>query len=245
MIDYDTMKRKIRTFRNDPLGSSSAKLKQWFSPNKIVDSVYHKRILSRRYEESYKIISEIRKGNALFGSYYKYVHLHKLLADFQPSSILELGSGSTTGIFAVYARKCDARVCTVEDNPAWLENTRKALGDLGNRVNFVLSPAVGELGNPNRCFYRYKPAETFDFVYVDGPPLIINGQSDGSAVNWNIVEMIGRGVGPRTVVIDMRLATAEYIAKNFSDDYEAHLLEKKHRSLHYRYHSFFVRREPF
>jgi hypothetical protein len=72
--------------------------------------------------------------------------------------------------------------------------------------------------------------------------LVINGQSDGSAVNWNIVEMIGRGFGPRTIVVDMRLATAEYVAKHFSNDYETHLLEKKHRFLDYRYHSFFVRR---
>jgi len=244
MIDHDRIKRKIRTFRKDPFGSSSAKLKQWFSPNKIVDRVYYKRILRRRYEESYKIISEIRKGNALFGSYYKYVHLHKLLADFKPNSILEFGSGSTTGIFAVYARNLNARVRTVEDNPTWLENTRKALGDLGDRVDFVLSRAVGEPGNPNRCFYRYKATEVFDFVYVDGPPLVIDGQNDGSAVNWNIVEMIHHGFGPRTIVIDTRLATAEYIAKHFSNDYEAHLLEREHRFLDYRYHSFFLRRDP-
>ncbi|OGW53575.1 MAG: hypothetical protein A2Y81_05860 [Nitrospirae bacterium RBG_13_43_8] len=244
MIDHDRIKRKMRTFRKDPFGSSSAKLKQWLSPDKIVDRVYHKRILRRKYEESYRIISEIRKGNALFGSYYKYVHLHKLLAGLQPNSILEFGSGSTTGIFAVYARKFNARVRTVEDNPSWMENTRGALGDLAAQVDFVLSPVAEELGNPNRCFYRYTPAELFDFVYVDGPPLVINGQSDRSAVNWNIVEMIGRGFGPRTIVIDMRLATAEYIAKKFSNDYKAYLLEKKHRFLDYRYHSFFVRRDP-
>jgi hypothetical protein len=244
MINHDTIKRKMRTFRNDPLGSSSAKLKQWFSPHKIVDRVYYKRILRRRYEESYKIICEIRHGNALFGSYYKYVHLHKLLSEFKPDSILEFGSGSTTGIFAVYAQKFSAHVRTVEDNPLWMENTRRALGDLAERVDFVLSPAIGELGNPNRSFYRYTPAEVFDLVYVDGPPLVTNVQSDGSAINWNIVEMIRQGFGPRTIVIDMRLSTAEYIAKHFPSDYEAHLFEKKHRFLDYRYHSFFVRRDP-
>jgi hypothetical protein len=241
---YRTITRKYKTFRKDPLGSSSAKLKQWFSPNRIVDRAYYKRILRRRYAESYRIISEMRKGNALFGSYYKYVHLHQLLSDFQPNSILEFGSGSTTGIFVVYARKFNAGVRTVEDNPSWLENTREALGDLAERVDFVLSPAIGEVGNPNRCFYRYTPAELFDFVYVDGPPLVINGQTDGSAVNWNIVEMINQSFGPRTIVIDMRLATAEYIAKHFSNRYEAHLFEKKHRFLDYRYHSFFVRKDP-
>jgi len=239
---YCTITRKYKTFRKDPFGSSAAKLKQWLSPNKIVDRVYYKRILRRKYEESYRIISEIRKGNALFGSYYKYVHLHKLLADFKPSSVLEFGSGSTTGIFAVYAQKFNARVRTVEDNPSWLENTRRALGEFSDSVGFVLSSAVGEIGNPNRCYYRYTPSEAFDFVYIDGPPLVINGQSDGSAVNWNIVEIIHSGLGPQTIVIDMRLATVDYITQNFSNDYEVHLLERKNRLLGYRYHSFFVKR---
>lgn len=242
MIDQDTIKRKIRTFRKDPLGSSSTKLKQWFSPNKIIDRVYYERILRRRYKESYKLISEIRRGNALFGPYYKYVHLYKLLADFKPNSILEFGSGSTTGIFAAYAQKFNARIRSIEDNPSWLENTRRALGDLTKYVDFVLSPAIGELGNPNRSFYRYTPEEVFDFVYIDGPPLVINGQSDGSAVNWNIVEIIHSGLGPQTIVIDTRLATVDYISENFSNDYEVHLLERKNRLLGYRYHSFFMKR---
>jgi len=62
---------------------------------------------------------------------------------------------------------------------------------------------------------------------VDGPPLVINGLHDASAVNWNSIEMITSGLSPKIIVVDYRLATVDYIVKNFSSDYEAHLLERK------------------
>lgn len=242
---YRTMVRKYHTFRNDPIGSTSAKLAKWFgySPDTISDRVYYRMILRMRHKESYNIICDIRKGQGIFMSYYKYIHLYSLLDNFRPKKILEFGSGSSTGILAAYAQKFNARVVTVEDNQAWLENTRRALGDLSNRVDFVLSSAMGENGNPNRCYYRYTPNEIFDFVYVDGPPLVINGQHDASAVNWNIVEMINHGLSPQIIAIDIRLATANYIAINFPSDYEAHLLERNNGHFGYRYHSFFVKRK--
>lgn len=232
MIGYDGMIRRIKSFWKDPLSSSLRRL----------NNVYYEWILRNQYPETYRIIREIIQGNALYGGSYKYVHLHRLLAAFKPRTILEFGSGSSTGVFAVYARKSGARVCTTEDNLVWQENTKRALGELVIHVEFLLTSSVGEKGFPNRCYYVFKTDKIFDLVYVDGPPLIINGQADGSAVNWNIVDMIYKGLGPQYIIIDGRISTVRYIATNFLKDYTPCLREEGRRFPGYRYHSYFIRR---
>ncbi len=198
-------------------------------------------ILQLCYPQTLQIIRRIRQGNARYAGSFKYVHLHQLLSAFRPKTILEFGTGSSTGVFGLYAAKTGALVWSVEDSQQWLDNTRKALQGIAPGVEFIFSNSVTEKDVPNKCYFDYKPDRSFDLVYVAGPPLLIEGKSDSSAVNWNIVEMIRRGLEPRFIIVDGRVATARYISSNFGESYAAYL---RHEACFpgFRYHSYFVRR---
>jgi hypothetical protein len=179
----------------------------------------------------------------------RYVELHRLLAVCKPRSVLEFGSGTTTGAFASYARRSGAYICTVEHDEAWLGNTRRALGSLASCVSFVVAPFDGERGGEvDRVYYRFVPSREFDFVYVDGPPVLIDGVSAAlTAVCWNIVEMIRSGLAPRYIAVDVRVPAARFLAARFSNQYIAYLSDGPrvvaHAAGRGRRHSFFVRRD--
>ncbi len=143
-------------------------------------------ILQVRYPRTVEVIRRIRQANARYAGSFKYVHLHHLLSSFRPKTILEFGTGSSTGVFGIYAARNGARVCSVEDSQQWLDNTRKGLQGMADSLKFILAESIAESGAPNKCYYRHTPSEAFDLVYIDGPPLMIDGKSTPTAVNWNI-----------------------------------------------------------
>ena len=105
--------------------------------------------------------------------------LVKILDICHPRSILELGSGQTTKVLSHYARRHpDARVLTLEENPAWAALLSQQLQAPQNhsycesrlQATTVTLP-TGEAISANwfRDGDRLLAGRTFDFVLVDGP----------------------------------------------------------------------------
>jgi predicted O-methyltransferase YrrM len=105
--------------------------------------------------------------------------LFHLVRRHRPKLILELGSGSSTVLFAAALRANGAgRVITVEHDPLHARHTARLLeqADLSDRVELVLAPLV-DLNLNDRTFQWYDLAprlrtliEKIDLVFVDGPP---------------------------------------------------------------------------
>ena len=79
----------------------------------------HRQQSPEEYKEIYAIISKFRNSGGLRHEFqaYKLFELQKYLRMFRPTSILELGSGSSTFILANYAKKLGRRdICHTSEN---------------------------------------------------------------------------------------------------------------------------------
>lgn len=94
------------------------------------------------------------------------------LNKLKPKSIIEFGSGSSTLIFARYAKETGARVVSLEADEAYLAKTKALLGDLAEYVELVHAPLVG-----SPAVYDYKLNHVIDFALIDGPPEGTGGRS--------------------------------------------------------------------
>jgi predicted O-methyltransferase YrrM len=61
----------------------------------------------------------------------RVLDVEALVSAARPRSIVELGSGLTSVVFAAYASRSDADYVCLEEDPAWAETTRRALGAAG------------------------------------------------------------------------------------------------------------------
>lgn len=105
--------------------------------------------------------------------------LFHLIRRQRPKLIMELGSGSSTVLFAAALRaNGGGRIISVEHDSEHVERTRTMLrhADLLDRVELVLAPLVDVTLN-GRTFQWYDLgaklatlAEKIDFLFVDGPP---------------------------------------------------------------------------
>ena len=208
---------------------------------KLTD-LYALRFLKNNKEEMYEMLCAMNKTEALFGGAYKYFHLSEILDQYKPNHILELGSGFSTGVFALYCKNNKAKACTFEHSEKWCRNTLENLGDLSNYINVKNVNYIEEKESPPKTYYNEYPDAGIDFVYVDGPPLTENAKINGNVVNWDVIRMIEQGNIPRVIVVDIRLSTARYLFEKYNHLYEYYPRESKKRFLKYRYHSIFIKK---
>ena len=157
-----------------------------------------------------EVISRYHANGGLAHPYqhYKLLELRALLDERRPKSILELGSGTTTAVIVDYIRRYPGTQATViDESEKWLENARTIAKAEGADVSFLVKAKVEDPSRPS-TFYADIPDSPYDFVLVDGPSLAINGKSDKSAVNTNILDLI-KSKPPATILIDIRRATLE------------------------------------
>ncbi|MEX2526771.1 MAG: hypothetical protein WEA09_03975 [Gemmatimonadota bacterium] len=180
---------------------------------------------------------------------YKLWELERTLFELEPRRILELGTGSTTPIFAAYVLgHPDASLVAVDETERWIHHTRELLPEearTSNQVKLHHSPRVVTSG-PGGVEIRYEalPEGDFDLVFVDGPSLQgEDGRKILGAVNSDVRELVHRSP-PATVVVDMRRDTVRWFAETYRDDYEARISDRilGRRSLDYRYLTRFSRR---
>lgn len=137
--------------------------------------------------------------------------LWKLLERYRPQSIIELGSGTTSAVFALWTRRNNVRYRSYEHYPAWAQVTENCLSEaglLGEKSPLCLCPSRVNPEGTATGFVEKLPVDV-DFVYVDGPPCRLE---DGRKVpNDDVVRLFDAGGRPRVIVVDGRLDTVDLI----------------------------------
>ena len=98
---------------------------------KIIHRVNRKNHKSEQYRKVDIILEQFHSRGGLKHEFqaYKLFSLMKILKQENPKTILELGTGSTTPVFADYVRESDDRYYTgVDESKKWLRNSMEMAG---------------------------------------------------------------------------------------------------------------------
>lgn len=102
------------------------------------------------------------------------VKLYRHCEATAPKVVLDVGSGTSTAVLALYAARYGARVISLEHNRNWCDRTREVLGRMGLRehVELVHAPLVKHGGSE---WYDARLGgllgdRKIDHVFIDGPP---------------------------------------------------------------------------
>lgn len=128
-----------------------------------------------------------------------------LIRRHRPRLIFELGSGSSTVLFAAALRaNGNGRVISVEHDGDHVERTRTMLkhADLSDRVELVHAP-LSDLALNGRAFRWYDLGlklsgltEKIDFLFVDGPPGKVQALS-----RFPALPILASHLSPRAIVV--------------------------------------------
>jgi hypothetical protein len=149
----------------------------------------------------------------------KLLELAQLLERFQPRTVLELGGGSTTAVFAEYAsRNPSAHVLSVDQSDTWQRETQQRLHpELRARVHFAVADRVVEVVRGAEVC-SYDPGyltrlqhPSLDFVYVDGPANDSPTRPGSLMPCVDAVNLIARGFRPRAIAFDYRISSVHYL----------------------------------
>lgn len=140
--------------------------------------------------------------------------LWRLLAATHPKSIVELGSGTTSAVFSLWASRNNARYVAYEHHEGWAQVAQRCLreaGLAGEDAAVRVVPSRVASGGESTGFTQPVP-EDVEFVYVDGPPCVL--RSGRKVPNDDIVRLLDAGGRPRTIVVDGRFETVDLIRRH-------------------------------
>ncbi len=140
----------------------------------------------------------------------KLLELAFLLERHEPRTILELGGGSTSSVFAEYVAKAPfaVRYISVDESEHYQNLTKEQLDDaLRDGVDFRrCDRVVIHRDGKQSCHYETAYFEWFkeglDFLYVDGPSNTCEDKSVMPCID-NIL-LLKQGITPKVIAYDMR-----------------------------------------
>ena len=145
---------------------------------------------------------------------FKGWELWQLLEKHQPKYIAEMGSGTTSAVFALWAKKHGAKYVCYEHHPDWAKVTESCLREAGlvkDESPVRVIPSRVRDDQKATGFVESIPDDT-DFVYVDGPPCMLE---NGTKVpNDDVVRLFDNGHSPEVIVVDGRLETVDLIREH-------------------------------
>jgi len=172
-----------------------------------------------------------RENGGLAGKYQfiRLLEIFKLLNLFKPNNALELGSGTSSSVFADYFKDAK-RFTTVEESPYWYDRMLSASKEyIQDMTPLLAARRVIRLGKHWACHYEIDHSIKYDFIYVDGPSNIApdgNHGPDGKTPHIPCVdvELLWKNeVYPRFIVIDGRRATLAHLITNSNNRYRSYL----------------------
>ncbi len=183
----------------------------------------------RLYRDEYIFINDIlrqyREEGGLSHQFqgYKLWSLERLLQRRKPRTILELGTGSSTAIFAKYVDDdfANRRLTSVDECNDWLQLSIR----IANPVNsssfkFIHGQSISERdATPPTVSYDVSLTDKYDLVFIDGPSLRIDGVKVKSAVNSNIFDVLHYHQ-PDLIVVDIRKSTVNELKGKIGDLYD-------------------------
>jgi len=213
----------------------------------FVISYSYTHLTDKKLLKFYDILSS---GNALGARSqpWRGYHILRVLKKYRPKQIAEMGSGTSTGVFASYVNRLNALLITYEQAPEWHKMTTDALRKTGlesDKINVELVPSEeSEKGSK----FAKEIDNNSDFIYIDGPVTVkVNGQKMPCL---DIIEFFDRGNYPDVIMIDGRYDTVKAImAHPTSEKYDLTLeygmasIEGKLREfLRFQRHTIFVKK---
>lgn len=135
----------------------------------------------------------------------------RLLDVMRPGFIFEAGSGTTSAVFALWAKKHGARYLCFENDPVWAgvtENCLRQSNLIGKRSPVRFVEAILDDRGESIGFKDDIPVGA-DFIYIDGPPCKLD---KGKKVpNNDMNRCLENGARPKVVVIDGRVDTVDMV----------------------------------
>lgn len=142
-----------------------------------------------------------------------------ILEQVKPTSIVELGSGTTSAVFALWAQRHTARYTAYEHHEGWCKVTARCLESAGLNTapgpGIVVHPIEPSEGETSVGFCEPVPADV-DFLYVDGPPCVL--ESGTKVPNHDATRMLDRGILPKAIVVDGRTETVDLLLRHSAID---------------------------
>lgn len=190
----------------------------------------------------FKILGQISSKRQPIKGY----NLWNLLLKFKPNTIIELGSGTTSVIFALYSKLYKKKFIAFESFEKWRDVTIECLAGISTDELILFNPSENSLDNVAVHFKNPIPNDV-EFLYIDGPPCIL---PNGSKVpNDDIIIAFKNNIFPKFIVIDGRHETVDLILKHnfftyykFYPSFSYSLYTKKYfQAIHFREHSVFVK----
>lgn len=146
---------------------------------------------------------------------YKLAELSRLLEFYKPKTVLELGSGSSTGILANFAANSTSSITSIEENPHWIENTKSILRKIKCENQVKIIQCDTEVSQDySQVKYVDVPVKSCDLLLVDGPALKKDGYIRRNAVCTNAID-----IEAKVIIIDMRRTTYNYLSNQFKGKY--------------------------
>lgn len=168
---------------------------------------------------------------------FKLIELWNTLVSVRPQSVVEIGCGATTCVFALYAKQYGARVVTTEDKPEYMEACKRRLGELTDHIYFQEKRLIGDR---EPCYFLQQDFGQLDLLYVDGPA---NPKNEVCADAKNLVAG-GTRVG--LIMFDFRYPTVRDFSERYGGNYRIEQACQIHKDSWYlsglRHHSFAWRR---
>lgn len=224
--------------------------------------------LNRRYPKVLSGQHRLRGDGGLAGDfqYQRLWEIALLVNRFSPLSVLELGSGGSSIMFAELLGDA-ARFTTVEQSSEWRDRLAAAMTPWPRACTSLLAKAIvhpSDRSSP-ALSYDIDHSQYYDFVYVDGPSghglatelqesghslpehMVRNGELNVGSID---IELMWRNnVLPRVVVIDNRVKTVVRLLNAGAHNYDFYLrrnfytLVDGHWPDFFLYHTVLVRRE--
>jgi len=157
-------------------------------------------------------INREKKQNMQYFVEHKLLELWDMLDRYCPQSIIELGSGLSTMIFAEYQKKGNfCEIISIDENKDYQDSVRETL--LKNDIEFrVYDKIVDNDAMTVRYDYDFKDVEA-DFVYVDGPANTIENHDYTCSDTFTILENADLDVDT-FFVYDFRISTVKKVVEN-------------------------------
>jgi hypothetical protein len=138
---------------------------------------------------------------------WRAVDILKVLQGSRPRSIVELGSGSSTALFAHYVKtNPGSTLLSVDESEDWAALTQSGSeknGFLPHHAVTIRSAARVE--NDLGSFYQTELPEKIDLLYIDGPS--VKRTATRQLANQDVIHLFDRGIRPKSILVDRRQAT--------------------------------------
>lgn len=222
---YSTFRRKFNTFRKDPLGSFSRKMRSWFDQwvamrmNRVYQRWAERQLRSRGQLD----FLAHRPPKAIPPDFADLWFLYQVVRRRKPRRILEFGSGCSTVIMAQAlwdnqreSSRSSGYLYSVDADPYWAEVTARSMPTrLQGFCEIWYSPLVEVtyLGTP--AFRHAKiPDVAPDLLYLDGPALTPERQ-----VAVDVLDIEGRFPPGFYMIVDGRWTNTMFLKRHLKRRY--------------------------